>query len=398
MKKKILILGGSYAQLPFIKEAKARNYYIILIDYLENNPGQEFADEYFSLSTTDLEGVLELAEKIKPDYIYSYASDPAAITVAYVSEQLHLHGNSLQSVKILSEKDLFRNLLIENGFNCPKVLSLSERNLNSPLIEDLEYPVIVKPTDSSGSKGVTKVDSFNNLDSAMEYALTFSRNRRVIIEEFIDNELADIHGDGFVIDGKLEFISLGDHIYSGEANPFNPTGTKWPSKVKIETIKRIESDLFKIIELTGFKNGPINIEARINHKGIPYVMEIGPRNGGHFVPQAIMYATGFDMIDASFNLLEGNKIIIPQHQTIPSAYIALYSNHSGVLDNIEINKEIQPFVKEFHQYIKIGENVQAFTGANAAIGIVLLSFDSTQQMDYYTQNIFNFIKIGVNKI
>ena len=391
--KRILILGGSFAQLPFIVEAKKRGYYTILVDYLDDNPSQAYADEYYNLSTTDKEAVLELALKVKPDAVFSYASDPAALTVAYVSEKLDLPGNSYESVKLLSEKDLFRNLMFQNGFNCPKVLTISEDYKIKEFIDNLEFPVIVKPTDSSGSKGVSRVDNKEVLQEAIEYAITFSRNRKVIIEEFIDNDIADIHGDGFVIDGKLAFSCLGDHIYNGQVNPFNPTGTFWPSKLPEESVRRIESDVDKIIQLSGFSNGPINIEARINHKEVPYVMEIGPRNGGHFVPKAIQYATGFDMLSASFDLIEGRKIVVNENKAKPSAYIALHSEEDGVLEKVEISNKIQPFIKEQHEYVKIGSPVKSFQGANAAVGILLLAFSSIQEMDYYISNINKYVKI-----
>ena len=107
--KKILFLGGAYPQIPIIKEAKNRGWYTITCDYLPNNPGHKLADEYHNISTTDFEGILNLAKKIKPDFVVAYASDPAAPTAAYVSEKLGLPGNSFQSVQVLAEKDLFRS-------------------------------------------------------------------------------------------------------------------------------------------------------------------------------------------------------------------------------------------------------------------------------------------------
>src|SRR5690554_5161638 len=105
MSKRILFLGGAYAQIPIIKEAKTRGWYIITCDYLPDNPGHKLADEYYNVSTTDYNGILNLAEKVKPDFVVAYASDPAAPIAAYVSEQLGLPGNSFESVKLLSEKD-----------------------------------------------------------------------------------------------------------------------------------------------------------------------------------------------------------------------------------------------------------------------------------------------------
>lgn len=117
--KRILMLGGSYFQVPAIKYAKDSGYYVITCGNLPDNPGHKYSDEYYNISTTDREAILNLAIKIKIDGILAYASDPAAATAAYVSEQLGLPGNSYQSVKTLSEKDLFRDFLRKNNFNVP---------------------------------------------------------------------------------------------------------------------------------------------------------------------------------------------------------------------------------------------------------------------------------------
>jgi len=395
--KRVLFLGGAYAQIPIIREAKNRGWYIITCDYLPDNPGHQLADEYYNVSTTDTEKVLELAKKIKSDFVVAYASDPAAPVAAYVSEKLGLLGNSYDSVRLLSEKDLFRDFLSKNGFNTPKSVSIKENNIDFEKISELQFPVIVKPTDSSGSKGVSKVENINDIQQSIQYALSFSRKEKVIIEEFIDNDIADIHGDGFVVDGKLVFSCLGDHIYNGKVNPFNPTGTTWPAKQPKKIIKEIEKEVAKVIQLSSFTNGPINIEARINHQGKYFIMEIGPRNGGHFVPQAIQYATGFNMVKAYLDLLDGKKIDSNYSEIKPSSYFALHSDKDGILNSVDINEKLKPFIKEFHQYIQPGQPVKSFQGANAAIGILLLTFSSVNEMDSYISNMSNFVKITLKE-
>lgn len=394
MKKKALFLGGAYAQMPILKEAKNRGWYVVTCDYAPDNPGHKLADEYHNVSTTDREKVLELAKKIQPDYVIAYASDPAAPVAAYVSEQLGLPGNSYASVELLSEKDKFRSFLTEHGFNVPQHMSVQDGQVDDKALAKLRFPVIVKPTDSSGSRGVTRVDNLLGIDKAVEYALSFSRNRRVIVEEFIDNLNGDIHGDGFVIDGELVFAMLGDHIYTSKANPYNPTGTCWPSSVSLEFIDAIKKEVSQIIRESGFSFGGINIEARLNKDNIPYVMEIGARNGGHFVPQAIYHATEFNMVSAYLDFLEGKRVEINSSSVKPSAYIALHSNEAGILDTIQISDELKPYIKEFHQYIQQGQAVKAFQGANAAIGILLLSFPTNEDMHKRLVRMDDLVKVN----
>jgi biotin carboxylase len=394
---RILFLGAAYTQIPIIQEAKNRGWYIITCDYLPNNPGHKLANETYNVSTTDFEGVLQLAKKVNPDLVVAYASDPAAATAAWVSEQLNLPGNSYRSIQLLSEKDLFRKFLAENGFNSPNAITIAKVE-DIEKLKSLTFPLIIKPTDSSGSKGVSKVENFSQTKAAIDYALSFSRKKRIIAEEFIDNDKGDIHGDGFVINSKLCFCHLGDHIYNLKSNEFNPCGTVWPSCLNNKVIIRIENEVKSIIKLTGYKNGPINIEARINSEGKPYIMEIGPRSGGHFVPQAIEYSSDFNMMKATLDILSGNKVIIPDNLNLFSAYYAIHSDIEGILKNLEIKPEVKPYIKEFHQYLQPGEKIRSYMGANAAIGVLLFLFKTRQEMDFYMRNIKKYHKIELEEI
>lgn len=396
--KKVLFLGGAYAQIPIIKEAKNRGWYIITCDYLPDNPGHKLADESYNVSTTDFEGVLQLASEVKPDFVIAYASDPAATTAAWVSEKLGLPGNSYESVKLLSEKDLFRDFLANHGFNTPKMISLSGNQINYDNIRKLNFPLIVKPTDSSGSKGVSKIEKIEELLNAVEYALTFSRNKRIIAEEFIESDGAQLHGDGFVINRELVFIYLGDHHYNNSVNPFVPYSTSWPNTKPVQVISKVENELKRAISLSGFENGAINIEVRVTKSGEIYIMEIGPRSGGNFVPQVINYATDFDMVKATLDIYEQTKIEIKNKKERNTAYYVAHSEVEGVLKNIEIKEEIKPLIKEYHQYVNLGEHVKSFQGANAAIGVFLLQFDNPSQMKYYITNMNLFISIQTDKI
>ena len=174
MVKKILLLGGSAQQVVAIETAKQRGYYTVLCDFLPDNPGQYTADKFYLVSTTDKDAVLEVAQKEQVDGVLAYASDPAAPTAAYVAEKMGLPGSPYESVEILCNKDKFRALLKENGFCTPEAKGYTD-------IEDaildiqngyFKYPIIVKPVDSSGSKGVSRIDSFEQAEGLLEYAMS----------------------------------------------------------------------------------------------------------------------------------------------------------------------------------------------------------------------------------
>lgn len=395
--KKILLLGGSRQQLVAIEQAKKKGYHTILCDYLSDNPGQYIADQYFCVSTTDKDAIASIAEQEMISGIMAYASDPAAPTAAYVAEKLGLPGNSYSSVLQLSEKHLFRKLMIENGFPCPQMLTYDETEALTLSSVPLRYPIVVKPVDSSGSKGVRVVRDEQGLNAAIKNAINNSRSKRIIMEQFVDASHGDIHGDGFFKDGKLVFHALGDHIYDEEVNALNPSGTIWPSVADPKKIEEIARQVEAIAQCAGYLNGPVNIEARIASNGQVYIMEIGPRNGGHFVPQAILHATGVDLLDLAIELSMGhNGKKIHSKESKPSAYYAIHSRISGILKSIEFTGHISKFIKESNIYKNIGDDVVPFTGSNAAIGVILFTFPEATSHEQVLKMIENEIKIHVS--
>lgn len=229
--KKILLLGGSAQQVIAIKTAKRLGYYTVLCDYLADNPGQYYADQFYLVSTTDKEMVLKIAQKEKIDGVLAYASDPAALTAAYVSEQMELPGNPYEAVKILSNKDLFRKFLAVNGFHTPKAKGYDS---TEEAQKDLEsgkfiFPVIAKPVDSSGSKGVGQISRIEEAEEELAYAMLFSKSHRIIVEEFVEKYGYQIAGDGLSIDGRLAFRCFAnDHFNPKCNNPFVPISASFP--------------------------------------------------------------------------------------------------------------------------------------------------------------------------
>ena len=161
-KDTILLLGGSRQQVVAIETAKRLGYRTVVCDYLPDNPGQYVADVAYSTSTTDREAVLEVARSERARGVLAYASDPAAPTAAYVAEELGLPTNPLHSVEVLSRKNLFRRHLHAHGFPCPASREVDANAVDgarlAQLAHDMRLPVVLKPTDSSGSKGISVLD------------------------------------------------------------------------------------------------------------------------------------------------------------------------------------------------------------------------------------------------
>ena len=384
--KKILLLGGSAQQIVAIETAKKLGYDTVLCDYLTDNPGQHHADKFYLVSTTDKEVVLEVAKQENIDGILAYASDPAAPTAAYVAEKLGLPGSPYRSVEMLSNKDLFRAFLAENGFCTPKADAYStvEDALSALQGGAFRFPVIVKPVDSSGSKGVGRIDALSEAEERLAYAMQFSRGQRIIVEEFVEKYGYQVAGDGLSIDGKLVFRCFGnDHFDPSGVNPYVPVSASFPYCLPEWVHQKIHDEIQRLLTLLHMGSSTYNFDIRVDKDMNVYLMEIAPRDGGNYIPQVIQHLTGVDLVEYSVRMAMGEPVQPPKEAEVKgfASYFAVHSSNSGVLDRIAISDEVRSkhIVEEFGLK-QPGEEVRAFTGANTALGCLLMQFDSMDQM------------------
>ena len=397
--KKILLLGGSAQQVIAIESAKRLGYYTVLCDFLKDNPGQYVADKFYLVSTTDKDTVLDVARKERVEGVLAYASDPAAPTAAYVSEKMGLPGNPYKSVELLCNKDKFRAFLKEHDFCTPKAKGYS--NVKDALIDIqngfFKYPIIVKPIDSSGSKGVSRIDSFEQAEALLKYAMSYSRGHRIILEEFVEKYGYQIAGDGLSVDGKLVFrYFANDHFDSRCKNPFVPVAASFPYNMPDSVQDKIHETIQRLLTLLKMRTSTYNFDMRIDKDLNVYLMEVAPRDGGNYIPQAIRYATGIDLVECSVKAAVGEKIDIPT-QIQPKGYWAYYAVHSlkdGILKQVRINPEIEKeYVIENHLIVHPGDKIHSFIGANSTLGILLMKFDSLEQMLQMIENADEWIQI-----
>lgn len=397
--KKILLLGGSAQQIIAIETAKRLGYYTVLCDFLPDNPGQYVADKFYLVSTTDRDAVLEVALQEKIDGVLAYASDPAAPTAAYVAEKLKLPGNPYESVEILCNKDKFRKFLKENGFCTPEAKGYADVK---DALKDIQggffkLPIIVKPVDSSGSKGVSRIDGIETAEPLLEYAMSYSRGHRIIVEEFVEKFGYQIAGDGLSIDGKLVFrYFANDHFDPRCKNPFVPVAASFPYNMPDEVHEKVHATIQRLLTRLGMRTSTYNFDMRIDKDYNVYLMEVAPRDGGNYIPQAIEYATGVDLVECSVKVAMGESIELPE-QIKPQGYWAYYAVHSlkdGTLKQVVIDPEVEKaHIVENHLIVKSGEQIHSFVGANSTLGILVMRFDNMEQMIHMIENADEWIQI-----
>lgn len=396
--KKLLLLGGSLQQVIAIETAKRLGYYTMLCDYLQDNPGQYYADKFYLVSTIDKEAVLKVAKDEKIDGILAYASDPAVPTAAYVAEKLGLPGNPYKSVNILCHKDCFRKFLSENGFCTPKAqgfCSVGEAYI-ALAAGTFHFPVIVKPVDSSGSKGVGQINTLDEAKEKLEYAMSFSRGQRIIVEEFVEKFGYQIAGDGLSVDGKLVFRCFGnDHFNPKCMNPFVPVSASFPYNMPDEIQDKLHAEIQRLITLLGMRTCTYNFDMRIDQDYNVYLMEVAPRDGGNYIPQAIRYLTGVDLVECSVKAAMGDSL---EDITMvePNGFCSYYAVHSltdGILDKIVIREDVQKQILGNYIIKHSGDEISAFSGANATLGCLLMKFESMKQMLDMMDNSVEWIEV-----
>ena len=401
MMKKILLLGGSAQQLVAIRAAKELGYYTVVMDYLPDNPGQYEADKFYGESTTDVEAVYRIAKEEQVEGILAYASDPAALPAAIVAERLGLPTNPAKSVEILGLKYPWREFLQNNGFACPKHFSFHPNTPSDEIKEaatDFTFPLVVKPTDSSGSKGVTMLEDWNGLENAIRWANEYSRNKVLLIEEFIQRGFPSVvGGDIFVWDGKVVLYGEMECLRDMQESPLIPIGKIKPLQVSQLQKERIHSELQRIVTALDIRFGELNIEIILDKDDNVHFLELGPRAGGNMIPIQLGDAFGIDLVKANVQAAMGEKPDFLSHHVnaLPGCYMhyVLHSYIAGTFEGITIDEQIAKNVYRKVIYKNPGDKVEVFDGAGKALGIIFLHFDTMEEMEDFCDKHNSFIKI-----
>ena len=398
--KKIMFLGGLRYLKPVIDAAHKQGYYVITADYLPNNIAHKWSDEYCNVSIIDKEAVLKEAQRLQIDGIMSFACDPGVVAASYVQNKMGLPSfGPFESVEILQNKDKFRAFLAKNGFNVPQAKGFDSVEAAMEEIYWYPWPVIVKPTDAAGSKGVTRVDKAEDLKPALEYAMEHSISGHIIVEEFIDKQGCSSDTDSFSENGKLKFVSFCAQRFDVEAtNPYTPAAYSWPSTFTKEQEEYLTSEIQRLITLLNLKTCVYNIEVRVAPNGKPYIMELTPRGGGNRLCEMLRYATGVDMITAITRAMVGDPILEPIEQKPYNGHwaeIILHADNDGVFDHLEISKELPAEIVEEDLWVVKGDKVEGFEGANNAIGTLVLKFQTAEELEKAITNQRIWLKVVV---
>ncbi len=399
--KRLMILGGSRYALPVIEAAHELGVQVVTADYLPHNVAHRYSDAYCNVSITNMQATLEAARAHNIDGVISFACDPGVVTAAYVAESMGLPSvGSYEAVCTLQHKGRFRAFLAEHSFNVPKAKGYTSIDGALRETDCFCWPVIVKPVDSSGSKGVSRVDDVGLIRAAAERALGFSRAKAFVVEEFIAPLGFTSDSECFSVDGSLEFVSFSAQCFDASAmNPYVPAAYGWPSTIPAEHQEELACEIQRLIGLLGLGTSLYNVETRVGADGRAYLMECAPRGGGNRLAECLEYATGVKLVQNAVRVALGMPNVGIEQRPCNGywAEIILHSNRSGVFESLWIDDSVAGAVFEQDVWVKPGTTVGEFGAAGDSIGTLVLRFETEEQLQQVMEESSRFVRVSLRE-
>ena len=301
--KDLAIIGASYLQLPLIEKAKELGYVTHVFAWAANDVGEAAADYFYPISIVEKEQILKKCKEIGICGICSIASDLAAVAVNYVAERLNLPGNSMESTLKSTNKHLMRLAFEQNGDPSPKSLYITDTESLEQI--NMDFPLIVKPTDRSGSRGITKVKTKEELLDAVNLAFSQGFKNEALIEEFAEGKEYSVEGISF--NGKHTILAMTEKFTTGAPN-FIETGHKEPADLDPVIIEKVKSVVTHALDSLGIKNSASHSEIKIDKNNNIKIIEIGGRMGGDCIgSHLVKYSTGIDYVKAVIDVAVGKQ-------------------------------------------------------------------------------------------
>lgn len=333
--KKIAIIGASYLQAPLIEKAKQLGLETHVFAWAANDVGEKIADYFYPISIVEKEDILSKCVEIGVDGVCTIASDLAVITANYVADKMGLIGNSLDCTRKSTNKHEMRNCFEMNGDPSPKSIRVSSVDDLKGI--ELSYPVIVKPLDRSGSRGITKLESADGLEDAIHIAIEQGFEDAALVEEFVEGNEYSVEYISW--EGTHNFLAL-TYKYTSGAPHFIETGHLEPAPVDEKVVERIKSIAEHALDSLGIKYGASHTEVKVNKDGVIKIIEIGGRMGGDFIGSSLVkLSTGVDFVEQVIRVSLGEKpLIIKKKGCYAGVRFILDRSDIELFNNLKTNR------------------------------------------------------------
>jgi len=388
-KKRLLIAGGGYADIPLILSAKKLEYHVITSGNRPDELGHRYSDEYQPADFSDPEAILHLAKRLKVSAICACCNDFSALSAAYAAEQLELPGHdSYRIAKIIHHKDQYRQFAWDHGITTPKALAFTNKKDALNKMESLPFPVIVKPVDLTGGKGMSTINKMEEAEAALEKAFFISRTKRIVVEEFIAGSR---HGFSvFLVNGRVVFFfSDNEHYY---LNPYLVSAASVPSIASPIVEQKLCAESEKIASLLSLKTGIFHIQYILRDED-PFIIEICRRAPGDLYVKLVEHATGVDypawIVKASAGL-DCSGLVHAETKGFFTRHCVM-SATPGKVKDIIFDAEIEKQIIDKFMWWKKGDVVSDIM--TAKFGIVFLQFRTQDEMLDKTERMQELIRV-----
>ncbi|MGN0502893.1 MAG: acetyl-CoA carboxylase biotin carboxylase subunit family protein [Ruminococcus sp.] len=369
--KKLVIIGANDFQNQLILKAKSLGYETYVFAWEDGAVGKETADYFYPISIIEKEKILEKCREINPVGVCSIASDLASITVNYVAEKLGLPCNSTKYTEIQTNKYKMRQALLNAGVSCPK-FTLADEMVKPDSLSDFSFPIIVKPTDRSGSRSIMKLESSDGIENAIKAACESSFEHKAIIEEFIDGNEYSMETISYK--GNHHYLATTKKYTTG-APHFIETGHKQPSDLPLEIEKIAVDTVFKALDALHIENSAGHSEFRVDNEGNIRIIEIGARMGGDCIGSDLVYlSTGNDFMKMVIDVACGNEPGLVKEPSNNSVEIKFIFNQED-LDELNRIKENNPELLYRISDMEI-KNLGRISDSSTRIGYYIFKFRS----------------------
>lgn len=376
MKKKMIIIGANEFQNPLILKAKENKIETHVFAWKDGAIGERTADKFYPISIIEIDKILEEAKRINPDAILSIGSDLAMVTVNKIANELNIIGNSNESTLLSTNKYEMRKAFKSNNIPCPNYIHVTEQTNLKQL--KLDFPVVVKPTDRSGSRGINKVYNYEEMKNAVKEAIEVSFNKQVLIEEYAEGREFSI--EYISQNGIHNFLAITEKFTTGEPH-FIETAHLQPARITENQKEKIKEIIPKALDALKIRNGASHSELKIDNKGNIKIIEIGARMGGDCIgSDLVQISTGYDFVNMVIDVALGEKIVFRKTNEPKVALIKFIFNKEDyeLYENIEkYNKDKIYRVSEIANKETIGNH--EVTDSSTRYGYFILRCDSKEE-------------------
>lgn len=347
--RKLAIIGASYLQEPLIEKAKDNGIETHVFAWKANDVGEKCADFFYPISIIEKEAILNKCREIGIDGICSIASDLAVGTVNYVAVNMGLIGNSMESSAISTNKHLMKKAFYNAAIPTP--VSIQVESIDDIDVTSLKYPIVVKPVDRSGSRGITELFSKQGLKDSIERAIDYGFIKKALVEEFAEGQEYSV--ECITWKGEHRLLAITKKFTTGTPH-FIEMGHIEPSGLDSETSFRIKEIVFRALDSMMIEYGASHSEIKIDYLGNIKVIEIGARGGGDCIcSNLVELSTGIDFVKAVIDIALGNEPIIQKRYNKSSAiryimgksdlddYSQLFDSRPDVIVESHIGRDLE---------------------------------------------------------